>query len=75
MKVREKYLAGNPQTTTCGVGVSGFSGIYERSSLDVVCVGGGQARPFSPGRTWVTASALIHFTTPESTSITWNIVV
>ena len=36
MKAREKCLAGNPQTTTDGVGVSRFSGIYQRSSLDLV---------------------------------------
>ena len=41
MKVREKCLAGNPQTTTDGVGVSGFSGIYSISSLDLVSKGGG----------------------------------
>ena len=36
MKVREKCLTGNPKTTTDGVGVSAFSGIYPISSLDVV---------------------------------------
>ena len=36
MKIREKCLTGNPKPTTDGVGVSGFSRIHQRSSLDVV---------------------------------------